>query len=292
MTYSAVPTPVSGISLQEYMQDMAGVDLTDEESVFETAGALAGLATDHRLLTRAMNDQLSDWANFQRANRYSATSLILDSGDGYFVRANVWLPVASEVDSHQLEDSVSSYEIPHDHNFTFLTVGYIGPGYRTRIWEYDPSTVIGLPGEHVDLTFLEETHLEPGKVMLYRASRDVHTQARPEALSVSLNLMISDQEKLKRDQFYFDTDKGLLDGTVLSDNTGRLLMCDLAGLVGDDETLSLLDSLAEGHPADRVRWHATEAAAQLHPDAAGPRLERALRDESRLVRASAAAATR
>ena len=29
------------------------------------------------------------------------------------------------------------YHVPHDHNFSFLTVGYLGPGYWSEYYEYD-----------------------------------------------------------------------------------------------------------------------------------------------------------
>ena len=43
------------------------------------------------------------------------------------------------------------YHVPHDHNFSFLTVGYLGPGYWSEYYEYDYGEVVGMPGEKVDL---------------------------------------------------------------------------------------------------------------------------------------------
>lgn len=50
-------------------------------------------------------------------------------------------------------------------------------------------TVSGWQGETVGLRFIERSTLSPGKLMLYRAHLDVHSQLAPEAMSVSLNVM-------------------------------------------------------------------------------------------------------
>ena len=56
---------------------------------------------------------------------------------------------ASERDSVVKASGLSPffYHIPHDHNFSFLTVGYIGPGYWSDYYEYDHDSVLGAPGE-------------------------------------------------------------------------------------------------------------------------------------------------
>ncbi|MBT2543060.1 hypothetical protein J7E99_20695 [Streptomyces sp. ISL-44] len=87
--------------------------------------------------------------------------LLLGSGTDYMVRANIWLPPTG-MDPRQ-EQVLHSYELAHDHPFSFLTVGYFGPGYETTIWEYNPDTLTGQPGEQVELELLEHTDLPPGQ---------------------------------------------------------------------------------------------------------------------------------
>src|SRR3546814_33924 len=68
------------------------------------------------------------------------------------------------------------YGKAHDHNFSFLTVGYMGPGYWSEYYEYDYANVAGYVGEKVNLRYIEKSKLDEGKVMLYRIHRDVHLQ--------------------------------------------------------------------------------------------------------------------
>ncbi|MFE0800390.1 hypothetical protein [Streptomyces sp. NPDC058812] len=60
-----------------------------------------------------------------------AGPLLLGSGPGWTVRADIWSP------ADRNDAALHSYELPPDHNFSFLTVGHLGPGYRTEVWEYD-----------------------------------------------------------------------------------------------------------------------------------------------------------
>src|SRR3546814_6946369 len=82
-----------------------------------------------------------------------------------------------------------AYGLPHDHNLHFLTTGYWGPGYVSDYYDYDTEAVDGRLGEPLSLQFVERSRLSEGKMMLYRAHRDVHSQLPQERLSVSLNLM-------------------------------------------------------------------------------------------------------
>src|SRR3546814_2634595 len=52
-----------------------------------------------------------------------------------------------------------------------------------------PETVDGRLGEPLNLQFVERSQLDEGKMMLYRAHRDIHSQRPPTSLSVSLNIM-------------------------------------------------------------------------------------------------------
>ena len=51
------------------------------------------------------------------------------------------------------------------------------------------ASVVGFPGEEVNLRFIEKSRLDQGKVMLYRAHQDVHLQLPADAMSVSLNIL-------------------------------------------------------------------------------------------------------
>ena len=114
---------------------------------------------------------------------------MLHSRSGKFLmRANCWPAAADSVVVNSGTDPFF-YGRPHDPNFSFLTVGYVGPGYWSDYYEYDYERTVGFIGEKVDLRFVERSRLSEGKVMMYRRHRDVHSQLPPDSLSVSLNIM-------------------------------------------------------------------------------------------------------
>ena len=121
----------------------------------------------------------------------------------FVMRANFWPALKDSVVRHSGPDPFF-YGVPHDHNFSFLTVGYLGPGYWSDYYEYDYGAVVGYPGESVDLRFVEKSRLEEGKVMLYRAHRDIHLQLPADAMSVSLNIVETSHNSVFRDQYQFD----------------------------------------------------------------------------------------
>src|SRR5262249_10547579 len=155
-------------------------------------------------LAEFLHDQLLRWETFQQGNAYISQSFILHRGQEWFIRANLWTPRADAAEMHDTQDRVTFYKVAHDHNFSFLTIGYLGSGYERELYEVEPGSFVGRVGEQVELRYIERTRLSAGKVMLYRASRDVHEQAPPEELSISLNLMLIPRETNLVDQYYFD----------------------------------------------------------------------------------------
>ena len=80
----------------------------------------------------------------------------------FIIRANFWPALKDSVVRHSGTDPFF-YGVPHDHNFSFLTVGYLGPGYWSDYYEYDYGEVVGYPGEEVDLRFVEKSRLDAGQ---------------------------------------------------------------------------------------------------------------------------------
>jgi hypothetical protein len=179
------------------------------------------------------------------------------------------------------------YGVPHDHNFSFLTVGYLGPGYWSDYYEYDYGDVAGYPGEKVDLRFVEKARLEEGKVMLYRAHKDVHLQLPADAMSVSLNIVEVSHSSVFRDQYRFDIESATIDGIMTRTSLEPMLA--LAAHFGGGEGEDLLANFAASHPSDRVRWSAlrARAAAQSTLDARIATFEEGTRADSLLVSAMA-----
>lgn len=253
------------VTLDEYIDYVAReVDVNDEASVIASAPMLQALANNRHFVAECLTDEIRSWQAFQLTNKYSAPTLVLANRGRFGIRANMWEPPAPTPELREYQKALYYYDIPHDHNFSFLTVGYVGPGYKTVIYERDPHAVIGIPGQKIELRFLEHTTLPQGKVMYYRASRDIHRQAPPEAFSLSLNLLVSDPIPHRQDQYFFDLENGtVLDVGNAGSTASRVLACRLARYVGDGRTAEALELVAAVHPTPRVRATALESLAAL-----------------------------
>lgn len=214
--------------------------------LIETAPLFRRLLNDRQIVTRRLNKELQASRDFQEGNKYSGQVLLLDVNEYYIVRANVWEPVRKYVSDVVSDDSVYSYLNVHDHNFSFMTGGYLGCGYNTTIWEWENGRVDSKIGDHAELRFLEHTSLPFGRIMVYRASLDVHRQEHAPEFSMSLNVLLRPRAD-GRKQYRFDLDKKHVSGCESMDVTRRQTLCDLAGYVSDDRTVTLLSDIADSH---------------------------------------------
>lgn len=258
------------LGLDAYLEHVRReVDVDDEASILASAPLLRALANDRTFLADLLVRGLVDWPTFQADNPYASRSFVLGRGRGFFLRANVWTPDDGEDEAGELQRQIGFYDVAHDHNFSFLTVGYHGPGYSTSLYEVEPGSFAGVVGEAVDLEFVGDTDLPPGKVMYFRAGRDVHVQRPPPAPSISLNLMIVPPTLTARDQYYFDLRTRTIAAVVGNQSRGRLLLCELAAALGDAATAERLDALAGSHPSRRIREAAASARGAILGRAAG-----------------------
>lgn len=272
-------------SLEDYQQHVIDhVDVRDLDSVCGSAGKLKALANNRTFLVEHLNRSLRDWRNFQLANSYTAQTLLLGGGPDFVIRANIWTPPPADANLQAEQKSLFVYDVPHDHNFSFLTVGFFGPGYETTIYEYDSKGVTGKIGEKVELRFLETTTLPTGKMMFYRKSRDIHSQNYPSSLSISLNLLLAPPETNQRDQFLFDLESSRIAQYARNTASTRLIMCHIARYIGDARTVSLLEELSSRHSSPRVRLTAAESLSILEPSSRSKIWIRSAEDESPLVR--------
>jgi hypothetical protein len=282
MTVSIACQTTKAVSLQEYVEHVrAKVDLHDDESIAASAPMLRALANDRELVVRELNRRIENF--FADGAMPSAQSLLLARDDDFYVRANIW-PAISDMASGRAYQDQFAYNLAHDHNFSFMTVNYLGPGYETEIYEYDYDKVQGYIGEPVDLRFLEKVRFGTGMVMLYRANRDVHVQYAPTELTITLNLMIARPEVRIRDQFFFD----LATRTISSyppeiAASSRSLVVRLAGHLGDDNTRQLLNDIAVQHPCRRTRLSAYEALSRRRELSSAAVWEKATEDPAPLV---------
>ncbi|NCP17640.1 MAG: transposase [Erythrobacter sp.] len=249
---------VSGpLSLAECVAaiDEIGFDPRDETSLTHAAAALAGLAANPTFLGDYLIDQITGAAR-SAATAYGPQAIMLRGpGNGYFVRANIW-PAPGDPAFQASGAASFVYGLPHDHNFDFLTVGYFGPGYVSDYYEYDYESVEGRPGEAVDLRFVERSALSPGRVLHYRAHRDVHCQHPPQSLSVSLNICAANPAQGWFDQYRFDVEEGRIDG-VLNPSANEVMLR-MGATLGHSRTCQLARDFAGTHPGFAIRRLAGE----------------------------------
>lgn len=270
------------VTLDEFMDYVhTSVDVSDLESVCSAAPMLRGLANERELVVRQLNLQIK---NLFSTNALAATQvLFLGQGRDFYLRANLW-PSSADLSTGRVLQDQFGYHMAHDHNYHFLTVAYHGPGYYTDIFQYDGQKIEGYIGEHVDLQFMERVQFRPGMIMLYEASKDVHTQQPPDELSITVNLMISSPTIRIRDQYVFDLDRQVLTGYPQDlDGSRRVSIMKMAAHVGDPNTQQLLDDLSRIHPSRRTRLAAFESLAELDPCRRHQIWEAACRDRDVLV---------
>jgi hypothetical protein len=240
--------------------EASGFDPLDEGSLLHAAHWLGRLGANRDFLAELLLAELEHrHRESDVATAYGAQVIMLSAlGGEFFLRANIW----PSPDEHLFRASGAgafAYGLPHDHNFDFLTLGYFGPGYWSDYWEYDFEAVAGAIGEPAGLRFVERSRLAPGKLLHYRAHRDVHAQHPPDALSVSLNVMHAGGAQGWLDQYRFDVDRNEIAG-VLGPGASEVLVRIAVGL-GGAQALDLADRFARTHPSDRMRLTALEAQA-------------------------------
>lgn len=229
------------------------------EAMHAVAGKLQSLAANREYLRDALIAELERIAGEQNLVSFAPQSFIIHRAPPFSLRLNLWLPPAGSARKIAQEARVYSYDQAHDHNFTLLTVGAGGPGYKTRIFEYDIESIQGYGGEHVEMQHLEDTMLPMGKAMIYRPHRDIHVQLPPEAPSMSLNLLIEEKEIVETPQYYFD----LATSSVVPMNDNeigrRVSFLESVGHFADESCASLLFDVARQHRNPEVRAGALHA---------------------------------
>lgn len=291
MTINLDLPAASAMGLDEFVALADAAALDSPESLVAIAPNFSALANDRDLLAIRLNESLKRYVDGASMLTYTPQSIVLAHGRNFYVRANIWTPLQLEGGFRSQEERVFSYRSTHDHNFDFMTVGYHGPGYETDLYQYDPSTVEGHIGEQVDLEPLGRERLTPGRVMVYRAKRDVHTQLPPPSLSISLNVMLIDPRWSQRDQYFFDPATGRITGLpAIAAVHRRASVVAMLGYLANGESIDLLHALLRSADCQRIREAAARALAVAPGLGTGDRaaaLGDALGDRSPVVRRAA-----
>jgi len=248
-------------------------DPRDEEALAALAPLFARLGRNPDFLAERAIAELLRREAAPRALYGPQVLLLHPPGGRFLLRACFW-PAADDPATRAAGAGAFFYGMAHDHNFSFLSYGYFGPGYESDDYEYAGDRVTGYPGEAVALHPLGRRQLTPGALVLYRARRDVHRQLPPSALSVSLNLMAFDPAQPWIDQYRFD----LAAGTIAQCLTSAPAEALLALAVPFGEGAAVAERLARRHPSPRLRLAAVTALAAADPARAMTLWEKAADD--------------
>lgn len=263
-------------TLADIFEYFSGIDVSDRDAILEGAPVLRALANNRTFLVERIVHELKDVAALQQTNQYSSQVFSLGRGRNFFMRANFW-PAARDTVLQTSGPRSFFYGVPHDHNFDFLTVGYMGPGYWSDFYEYDHDQVAGYPGEIVPLRFTGREALPMGRMMLYHASVDVHSQMPADSFSISLNVIVDFPEKISTiNQYFFDLESYRIES--FANRTSLPLICEVAGEIGNEDCVDVLEYLSANHPHTRGRIAAYDALVRLCPANTSTIWERAAND--------------
>lgn len=259
---------IDPVDLFEWARD--NVDPADDSSMLAAADKLYQLNNNKKFIVHSVMEQLTALAQGDEFVGQSAQGTVHLQGPGKFgnftIRTVIWTPLTQKINSRaqEIQNAVFSYEVPHDHNFSLLTIGHRGPGYVTDIYEYDASKVRGVPGEDVELKFLETSQLTPSKMIYFRPNRDVHVQHHPTSTSISLNLIGITNRLGKLPQYEFDVQNkkiiGLLNGNDMTKMRVPFKLLSNLGL--NDDATDLLSYIAKSHFSDHIRSDAYSSLAE------------------------------
>lgn len=176
---------------------------------------------------------------FERPNSSTnIQSILLESNSNYSIRMNFW-PTKNEYDlSKNSLNTYFAYNYAHDHNFDFLTVGYFGPGYTTKVYEYNYDKVKSGSQCGIGLDFIGNYALGKGDVMLYKKNLHIHEQFAPSSFSASLNLIPN--RPIDSPQFEFDLKQAKVSSLVEAGSPKSVLLS-IASFYDD---LNLFSALA------------------------------------------------
>ncbi|MBV9570033.1 MAG: hypothetical protein JO056_02200 [Alphaproteobacteria bacterium] len=231
------------------------------------------LAANREFIRDALVAELKRIAEERNLGSFAPQSFIIHRAPPFSLRLNLWLPSVGTSRKVEQEARIYSYGRAHDHNFSLLTAGVAGPGYRTRIYEYDCRSIEGRAGEHVEMTFLEDTKLTTGKVMIYRPHHDIHVQIPPVEASMSLNLLIEEKDIVETPQYYFDLETSAL--VPMNDNEvgRRVSFLEAVGHFANEDCAGVLFDVARQNRDPSIRAAAVQAIRTGFPDRQ-PEIER------------------
>lgn len=268
MAYSFDSRDASGsITVEDLIDAMRNAYHGDGvEAMLCVAEKFQSLAANREFIRDALLAELKRIAAERNLGSFAPQSFIIHRAPPFTLRLNLWLPSVGSIRKVEQEARIYSYGRAHDHNFSLLTAGVAGPGYRTRIYEYDCRSIEGRGGERVEMTFLEDTNLTTGKAMIYRPHHDIHVQIPPVEPSMSLNLLIDEKDIVETPQYYFDLETSEL--IPMDDNEvgRRVSFLEAVGHFADEDCACVLFDVARQNRDPSIRAAAVNAIRTGFPD--------------------------
>lgn len=236
------------------------------DAMLSVAEKFQGVAANREFIRDALIAELKRIGGERNLASFAPQSFIIHRAPPFSLRLNLWLPAVGSSRKVEQEGRIYSYGRAHDHNFSLLTAGVAGPGYRTRVYEYDCGSIEGYGGERVEMTFLEDTMLPTGKAMVYRPHYDIHVQIPPDAPSMSLNLLIEEKDIVETPQYYFDLETSSV--VPMDDNEvgRRVSFLEAVGHFADESCASLLFDVARQNRNPAIRAAAVHAIRTGFPE--------------------------
>lgn len=249
------------IGLEEFHRRIDAIDapLYGPEHIAACARELARLGRNPDLL----------WGMFESVEGVEAIdeffnapqSFFLGAGKTHYLRLNVWLPENAGTAYREHERDLYSYELAHNHDFRFLTVGYFGPGYETDLYTIPEADVDAQPGQTIRLLEPRRERLRQGRVIHFAPYTDVHVQHYPASLSISINLIFSGQQR-EHEQLLIDTQRStVLDYPKLSEQSRMINALQIAGFFASPELDEAIDAVERDAANPRLREAARAAIA-------------------------------
>jgi len=254
----SLPKENRSIELEEFIALIEDnkLNLNDREDLINSAQYLNLLNNNKRFLISHLVDELSNGAGFQKSNVHNSSVFHLHHSTDYLLRAVIWHPVSDALKANKN----FNYDVYHDHNFDLLTIGYFGPGYKTRSFTYNENEVIGFLGEDVKMEDNGILTLAEGQIMLYESKKDIHNQIPPDSISVSLNI-IPKKNIINRPQYEFDESKSKICRYIqISSNE---LVVRLASMLGQENDIPILERVMLGNDNPHIQAYAALSIAKI-----------------------------
>ena len=232
------------INLPDFINEVSQrIEFGNEDSLLQCVDLLFKLSNNKTFFVDYLNELIIDKKN-QSKNPYSEQSFLICDCPSFYVRMTYWPILSNNEKVRASQNDLFSYGFVHDHNFSLLTANYYGDGYITKLWEYDHNSIIGYVNEDVNIKFLEETTLSPGKALYYRPSKDIHSQYAPlEEDSLAINIILKSYKQFEHKQYAFDIENKKIKQVIKGSSASKYSMINLTSFFHNDKTIELLENL-------------------------------------------------